>query len=318
MLTVHILVLNYNASSLLPETLPTILDAASASRFACRVSVIDNESTDDSVGVINSNFPEIQVIPMPNRILCSYNDALPGISEDIVILLNNDIKVDKDFIDPLVAPFENTRDIFLVTPKNMDYDGKNVSAGYSRPWMSFGLFKCANFMAEAAQHRGEGAIPSFAAGSAGAYDRKKFIELGGYDPIYLPGTVEDMDLCFTAWKKGYRCLYEPKSVVYHKGQMSFHRRFGKTGTSAMNARNIYFFMWKNLDDPLLWLEHVFFLFPRFVWSACRGQFYWVSGFFRALARYPEVIASRRRRRQIKDKRTDREILNLFKRAGIDA
>lgn len=310
MLTARILVLNYNASSLLLETLPGILKAASQSRYSCKVSVIDNESTDDSVALIRAYFPLIDIIPRPNRILCSYNDVLPLVSEDIVILLNNDIRVDPGFVDPLVVPFEKAEDVFLVAPKNMDYEGKKVSAGYSRPWFSFGLFKCANFMEEVEGLPGP--MASFAAGSAGAYDRKKFLELGGYDPIYLPGTVEDMDLCYNAWKKGYRCLYEPQSVVYHKGQMSFHRRYGRQETSAMNARNVYFFMWKNIDDPWLRLEHALFLLPRFAWSALRGQPYWVSGFFKAFARRREVAASRRCRFRRVDIRTDRQILSLFK------
>ena len=311
MIRAHILVLNYNGEDLLGETIPTLLSACSKSSYPCRLSVIDNESGDNSLAILRELFPSVEVISMPNRVLCSYNEVATRLPEEVLIFLNNDLKVDANFIDPLVRPFESRPDLFLVAPKVLDYEGTRMTGGPSTLWMSAGLVKSAlNEQAAGAKEQ----RATFAAGSAGAYDRKKFLELRGYDPIFLPGTVEDMDLCYRAWEKGFYCLYEPRSVVYHKGQASFHERFGARGTSAVNARNIYLFMWKNFDSPRLWIEHFFFLLPRFLWSTLRGQTYWTSGFFKALGKRAEVADARDKRKLEKPSRTDVEILKLFRRS----
>ena len=60
-----------------------------------------------------------------------------------------------------------------------------------------------------------------AAGPVLAVDRRRFLELGGYDPIYFPGRIEDLDLGFRGWMAGYRGYYVPESVAYHWGFGTF-------------------------------------------------------------------------------------------------
>ena len=73
---VDLFVLNYNGAALLAECLPSILRAAAASRHRCRVVVLDNDSTDDSLALLKRDFPTVEVRRMPNRGLCSFNTAL--------------------------------------------------------------------------------------------------------------------------------------------------------------------------------------------------------------------------------------------------
>ena len=63
-----------------------------------------------------------------------------------------------------------------------------------------------------------------AAGPVLAVDRRRFLELGGYDPIYFPGRIEDLDLGFRGWMAGYRGYYVPESVAYHRGFGTFELR----------------------------------------------------------------------------------------------
>jgi N-acetylglucosaminyl-diphospho-decaprenol L-rhamnosyltransferase len=310
-ITARIVVLNYDGKAFLGETLPTLEEAARRSRYACGVTVIDNSSRDGSAEFVAERFPSIELVRRPNRVLCSYNDVLKDVEESHVILLNNDLRVDPDFVNPLLEPFEDAPDLFLVAPRVMDYAGAARTGGRNRAWLSWGLFKVDEVPACDLPRPAR----TFGAGCAGAYDRRKFLALGGYDTMYLPGTMEDIDLCWRAWRKGQTCLYQPSSVVYHKGQESFHRRFGARRTAAINARNVYLFMWKNIDDPRIWFEHAALLLPRFAWSVLRGQPYWVTGFFRALAKAGEVSERRAALRNHPRALGDRAILALFEGRG---
>src|SRR5262245_60796647 len=90
---VPVFVLNYNGRALLEVCLPSICRAAAASRHACRVCVIDNSSTDDSLAFLRRHFPQVEVISQPNRGLCSFNAVLAECAEPVAVLLNNDVKL---------------------------------------------------------------------------------------------------------------------------------------------------------------------------------------------------------------------------------
>ena len=66
-----------------------------------------------------------------------------------------------------------------------------------------------------------------AAGPVLAVDRRRFLALGGYDPIYFPGRIEDLDLGFRGWMAGYRGYYVPESVAYHRGFGTFGPQLGE-------------------------------------------------------------------------------------------
>lgn len=287
--TVNIIILNYNGRDLLAECLPSIVEASHTSKFSCKVTVIDNVSTDDSVSFLRSNFPDVDIVgAKENLVLCSYNDVLRIIKDDIVILLNNDIKVRNDFVDPLIELFKQ-EDVFLVSPKSYFFDGR-YEGGKSYAFMRYGIFGTDHSFKEDCEKANERSY-TFASGY-GAFDREKFLELGGYDDLYLPGRLEDADLCFRAWKRGYKCYYQPESVVYHKGAESFNSRFGVNGTLVINSRNVFLFMWKNISSPLFLFEHIVLLFPRLIFACLRGQTVFVYGFLKAIPLLPRALKKR--------------------------
>jgi GT2 family glycosyltransferase len=126
-------------------------------------------------------------------------------------------------------------------------------------------------------------VPSRTAVSGfGAFSREKFLDLGGYDLRYLPGTLEDLDICYRAAQRGYSLYYQPRSLVYHMGQASFKKAFSDLRRSTIAYRNTFLFMWKNFRGPKFWAAHIFFLPLRMLWSVLRLRFGFVFGFFEAL------------------------------------
>ncbi|MDP3920182.1 MAG: glycosyltransferase [Candidatus Omnitrophota bacterium] len=280
-LNVRIVILNYNGRQLLGQCLPSVVEAARRASHRTAVTVLDNCSADDGPEFVRLEFPSVDVVAAPeNKVLCSYNDYLANIDDDVVILLNNDIRVDENFVDPLVNRFASDGSTFLVAPRVMTFDGKSVEAGRSKGGVRWGLFWCsARYPGyeDDLNQPGE----TFSSGF-GAFSRKRFVELGGYDERYLPGILEDVDLCLRASRKGWGLYYEPLSIVYHVGQASFKREFGSRKMAVMASRNTFLFMWKNYNGLRFWATHIFLLPLRLVFALMRGNSALLAGFFAAV------------------------------------
>lgn len=290
--SVRILSLNYNGRDLLRKYLPSLIEAARRSSYPCSVTVIDNRSPDDSLSVLREEFPGVDVFVSPeNRVLCSYNDAARRYTEDILILMNNDIRVEPDFVDGLVRPFEQDGSVFFVTPRCLSmkdgaYEGNRTQARIQR-----GLFWASSTFK--GYETGIGRPGWTFQGGFGAVDRLKFLRLDGYDDLYLPGRLEDADLCFRAQKRGWKCLYEPGSVVHHEGGTSFHRKFGRQGTLEINWRNTFLFMIKNLSDRGYWADFALWLPVRLLYSLVSLRPEIFIGFVRALPLIGRALGRRR-------------------------
>ena len=271
---VHLLVLNYNGRRRLAECLPSVLRAAACSRHACQTAVIDNDSTDDSVAWLGEHYPQVGVIRRPNRGLCSFNDVLPGLEGPVALLLNNDVSLHPHCIDPLVAPLlgRQPRDAspcFMTAPLCWRPDGSTYEGLKTAVCWRFGLVRAtALFPGHRAAIRQPGLTAS--AGAALAVDRRKFAELGGFDPLYLPGRLEDLDFAFRGYLAGYHARYVPQSVMYHRGMATFAEVFGQDGCDRLALRNTLLFQWKNLRHPLHVARQLFALPARLALDVVRA------------------------------------------------
>jgi GT2 family glycosyltransferase len=137
-------------------------------------------------------------------------------------------------------------------------------------------------------------IPVFwAGGGSCAIDRNKCLAIGGFDSLYHPFYVEDVDLSYQAWKRGWKCLLAPGSRVVHKHRSTTSARFGEGFVENTVRQNQYLFFWKNVTDVLLMLRHLANL-PRI---HARGMFnhtpsFEVRAFLRAMRRLPEALRKR--------------------------
>lgn len=237
MKSVCLAILNYNGRKHLEHLLPTACAAARNFSGTCAVVVLDNQSTADDVAWIEREFPSIQAVAArDNDFLFSYNPLAKERTEDILVLLNNDLKVDHDFVAPLVRHFESS-DVFSVSARSYDWNGEEVTSGPARLEFKNGFYSW-NFDT---QHQ-KTCHTLFTSGGFMAVDRKKFVELGGFNRLFAPAYCEDVDLCFRAWRRGWRCIYEPNSIVWHRyqGTWSYH---SENGLSALQLRNLLLMQW---------------------------------------------------------------------------
>ena len=283
MIKARIVILNYNGEDMLGRCLPSLLEAVRIAKTPTAVTILDNLSADKSEMFVRTNYPQIEFVRAPqNLVLCSYNDYLKKIAEPIVLLLNNDIRVDKDFIDPLVEKFDEDPMTFLAAPRVMSFDGKTIEAVDTRAKMKFGMFWAS---ARYPGYEAHTMVPSVTCASGfGAFSREKFVELGGYDSLYFPGIFEDMDLCLRARRAGFHLYYEPRSLVFHMGQASFKKTFSDFKRETLAYRNTFLFMWKNFPGLRFWAEHLFFLPFRMIWMLLKRRWGFSIGFAEALGR----------------------------------
>lgn len=305
-----IVILNYNGEDILPDCLPSIIAASKKSPVPCEVIVLDNQSTDDSVESLRRDFPQVKVeIAKNNAFLFSYNDLIPKIESDVVILLNNDVRVDENFIMPLLKHFDHG-DVFAVIPKELPFDGGDASGFYSVGCVSFGAFGVQR--RRVADEEG----PKFSLyGFNCAFDRKKFVALGGFDDLFYPFTWEDTDLCYGAWKRGWATVYEPKSVIYHKESYSLGREKNIPSRRVISRRNSVLFTWKNITDPKMMANHVFLQVPRLIYSLFNDRAY-IAGFFKALVLLPKAL-SRRAFEKLKARLSDGEVFDAVASGNLD-
>src|SRR4029077_2379187 len=237
MKSVCVAILNYNGKKHLKYLLPTACVAAKNFSGTRAVVVLDNQSTDDDVAWIEREFPSVETVVAPkNNFLFSYNCLAQKRTEDILVLLNNDLKVDRDFIAPLIKDFESP-DVFSVSARSCDWNGDEVTSGPARLQFKNGFYSW-KFDTEH-QKRSH---TLFTSGGSMAVDRKKFVELGGFNRLFYPAYCEDLDICFRTWRRGRRCIYEPDSHVWHRHQASWSNH-SNSRLNSLELRNSLLMQW---------------------------------------------------------------------------
>lgn len=301
---ISIVILNWDGLEFLMKCIPSVIKAVGVYGNNYEVTVVDNGSSDDSISYLKENFPQIRLISLKENFgfAKAMNIGIKESKNDIVISLNNDIIVDENFISPLVGHFSKNGDIFAVAIKMLLWDRKTLCHG--KAWASFrlGHLKVKFF---------DSKIPTYtfyACAGGMALDKKKFIELGGFDEELT--YTEDIDLCYRAWKRGWKIIFEPKSLMYHKNQGTIKKVFGPYGVWVDARKNNFFFFWKNIHDRWITLQHIVFLPPLLCFALFTKRLYLIEAFFMAIKKMPLFLNKRRLERKKENLLSDRDILKI--------
>lgn len=263
-------ILNYNGKQHLEHLLPTACAVAKKFSGTCAVVVLDNQSTEGDVAWIQRGFPSVQTIVAPkNDFLFSYNWLAPKRTEDILVLLNNDLEVDHDFLAALVRHFESP-DVFSVSARSYDWNGGKVTSGPARLDFQNGFYSW-KFDTQYQQT----CHTLFTSGGFMAVDRNKFIELGGFNRLFTPAYCEDVDLCFRAWRRGWHCIYEPRSVVWHRHQGTWAHD-SNDSLNSLELRNLLLMQWSTFPMHKGRWARLRSLVKLFIGSLFSGDRVWIK------------------------------------------
>jgi GT2 family glycosyltransferase/glycosyltransferase involved in cell wall biosynthesis len=260
---------NWNGRDLLAKYLPSVVEALAANPRN-EILVVDNASTDGSVEFLQASFPQVRVLALERNYGFGggSNRGFAAAANDIVVLLNSDMRVAPDFLQPLLDGL-SCPDVFAVSCQIFFSDPAKLreETGMTECWWHRGMLR--------ARHRADESVGSlwpcfYPGGGSSAFDRRKFLELGGFDELLRPFYMEDSDLGLMAWKRGWRVLYQPKSRVWHEHRGTIGKSFSRAYIDGVIGKNAILYAWKNAHAPSRLLSH-------FAWMMIGGVYSLVAG-----------------------------------------
>jgi len=245
---VAIVILNYNGRHYLEKFLPSVMASTYAHK---KVFVADNASTDDSVRWLKNNYAEVEIIVLDKNygFAKGYNKALTQLKADYYILLNSDVEVTKQWIEPVIALMETDVNIAACQPKILSYHNKNLFeyAGGCGGWIDtlgypFSRGRVFDVCEEDKGQYDEAAQVFWASGAAMFVRASVYHQLKGFDEFFF-AHQEEIDLCWRMQMAGYIIMACPSSIVYHVGGGTLPKGERKV---YLNFRNNLVMLYKNL------------------------------------------------------------------------
>jgi len=291
---------NWNGRDLLAAYLPSVI-AALGGNPQNEIIVVDNGSTDGSAEFVRQAFPQVTVLALDRNLGFGggSNAGFRAAKNDIVVLLNSDMQVAPDFLAPLCEGFRDER-VFAVSCQIFfrDPHKRREETGLTQGWWQDGTLKV--------RHRTDPELDDvfpcfYGGGGSCGFDRRKFLELGGFDELLAPFYLEDTDLGYLAWKRGWQVLYQPRSIVYHEHRGTIGKRFTEAQIQAVLKKNYLLFCWKNIHDWRRLAAHFFFSYGGALLSLLSGDAPGRSnldGWWRAFRQIPGAVRSRWRARRL--------------------
>ncbi len=301
-LSVTIVIPNWNGEHLLQSHLPGVIGASNNAE----IIVVDDGSSDSSVHLISSQFPNVTLIQKKHHegFSSAVNAGVLAATGDIIVLLNSDVEPEKDFLQPLLDHFSDAS-VFAIGCLDKSIEkNKEVLRGRGKAGWRKGFF---------IHDRGEvdKKTTAWVSGGSGAFRKSIWQKLRGMDTLFNPFYWEDIDLSYRALKAGYRLIFEPKSIVrhYHE-QGKIYREFPQWYVQMVAYRNQYQFIWKNMTDPAIILALMLYTPLAIVKVLVRLDITMIGGYVAALIRLPWIIAHRIRTQASRTK-TDASLQSML-------
>lgn len=250
-----VVILNWNGKSFLEKFLPKLIsDTPKAD-----IIVADNQSTDNSVAFLEDNFADIQLIINDENggFAKGYNDALKKIEGkyDYYVLINSDIEVDSNWLDPLVKLLDENIEIAGAQPKVRSFHRRDFfeHAGASGGFMDKNYYPFCRGRIFDEVEKDEGQYNNlkevfWTTGACMIIRSKVYHEVGGLDEDFF-AHMEEIDFCWRAKKRGYSFYVEPNSIVYHVGGGTLN--YESPRKTFLNFRNSLYTIHKNHEGVLM-------------------------------------------------------------------
>jgi len=216
---IAIVILNWNGKKLLEQFLPSVVKYSQEAK----IYVADNASTDESKSFLTDNFKEVVIIQNKTNggFAKGYNDALKNLKEDLLVLLNNDVEVTQNWLQPIINEFNQDTSLVAAQPKILDFKNKNYFeyAGAGGGFIDqFGYPFCRGriFNSIERDKRQYNDIKKifWATGACLIIKNNEFKELNGFDEKFF-AHQEEIDLCWRIQKTGGTIKYIGNTTVFH-------------------------------------------------------------------------------------------------------
>ncbi|MDR0729100.1 MAG: glycosyltransferase family 2 protein [Prevotellaceae bacterium] len=249
-----IVILNWNGRQFLSQFLPSLVRYTTMPDVA--LVVADNGSTDDSAAFVQHTFPQIRWIGLDTNygFTGGYNRALSQVEADYYVLLNSDVEVTENWLQPLLSLMDSCPAAAVCAPKIRSFVRRHYFeyAGAAGGFIDrYGYPFC------------RGRILHHIEEDTGQYDTTRAVfwvggacllvraalyhRLGGLDERFF-AHMEEIDFCWRVKQLGYEVVCCPQSVVYHVGGGTLPAE--TPFKLYLNYRNSLFMLYKNLPDRI--------------------------------------------------------------------
>lgn len=251
---IAVVILNWNGEALLERFLPSVLEYSKGTD----IYVVDNASTDGSVEYVAQHYPNINIIQNSSNggFAKGYNEGLKHVKADVYCLLNSDVEVTPDWLEPIKNTFSTQPEAAIIQPKILDLMRKDhfEYAGAAGGFLDkFGYPFCRGRIFQTIE-KDEGQYDDirevfWATGACMFIKSDVFWSLGGFDEDYF-AHQEEIDLCWRAQNAGHKVFYVGHSHVYHLGGSTLSNMNPKK--TFLNFRNSLYSITKNLPRRQAW------------------------------------------------------------------
>ncbi|WKN31721.1 glycosyltransferase family 2 protein [Porifericola rhodea] len=251
-----VIILNYNGLHFLQQFMPSVQKYSRGHR----IIVADNGSTDSSLDFLRAQYPEVEIMAFEQNygFAKGYDEALKRIDNKYSILLNSDVEVTENWIDPIIEFMETDEQIAACQPKIRAFHNKDTfeHAGAAGGFIDSIAYPFCRGRILDKLEKDKGQYDDirqvFWASGACFFARTAiYNQLGGFDAIFH-AHMEEIDLCWRINASGYKVFFHPGSTVYHVGGGTMPVTNPKK--TYLNFRNSTGMLYKNAPASSLWTK----------------------------------------------------------------
>ena len=250
-MTTAVVILNWNGKHMLERFLPSVTAYTTGD---AEVVIADNGSTDDSIAFLHDHYPTLRIIQLDKNygFADGYNRALAQIDADYYVLLNDDVEVTPNWIEPVIAQMQQHPDTAICQPKLLMYDQRDTfeyaggAGGFiDRNGYPFCRGRMFNTLEQDHGQYDDACDLFWASGAAMFVKASVWKELGGLDGDFF-AHMEEIDFCWRSKNQGHRVVFCPQSTVYHVGGGTLPKSSPRK--TYLNFRNNMAMLYKNLPS----------------------------------------------------------------------
>lgn len=256
MYKIAIVILNWNGREFLERFLPGVVRHSSSPGM--KIIVADNGSSDDSLEFIRNKFKKIEIIELDKNygFAGGYNKAFEKINSEYYILLNSDVAVSENWIEPIIKKMDDYPVVAAAMPKIISYHDRSkfeyagAAGGFIDKWgYPFCRGRILNNIEPDNNQYNDSIEIFWASGTCLFIKSKIFHDAGGFDDDFF-AHMEEIDLCWRIKNMGYKIYCYPCSQVYHIGGGTLPNE--TPSKLFLNFRNSLWVLLKNLPSKKLY------------------------------------------------------------------
>ena len=235
------------------------LDSLRAQTFSgFTVIFVDNGSTDGSRQLVEQEYPEVQVVALPENLgFCgAVNRGIRASRTPYVVLLNNDTEADPGFLEALLSGIQSHKNAFSCAARMLQFTDRRKIDDAGNFYNACGWAFARGKGKPMERYEKEERIFS-SCGGAAIYRRELFEKIGLFDEEHF-AYLEDTDIGYRAQIAGYENWYLPEALVYHVGSGTTGSRYNQFKIRYSSRNNIYM-IYKNMPWAQILLNLPFLL-----------------------------------------------------------